>query len=372
MANTLTPILPKILARVLAATRPAMSILPLVNKDWSTELAQKGETINVQLSEPMVASDVAPSTSAAPTPTDVAQTTTPITLDKHKHIAFSLTDKEITMIDKDSSFMPGQAEEAMIGLFTQMTSDVFSLYKKVYTVAGTAGTTPFASSTDIINEVSRKLTQLRTSNRERRFILDPFATEKAKNLASFSDMDKAGSSVKTDGLIGRKLGFDFYEDQDVPLHTAGTGSGYLINGALSAGVKSATVDTGTGTLLEGDIVTFAGHTQSYTLTSALSANVFAFEPALVSAVADNAAVTLVASHRVNLAFTKPAFALAIRSLGTGEIFKGGNIISEMRDPVTGMVARAEVMRANKMTVFDFDVLYGVGAPRPQYAARLLG
>lgn len=371
MANDLTNILPKILARVLKATRPAMSVLPLISRDWSTELAQKGDIINVPISVPMTATAVSESTAAAPTPTDVTQTTAPITLDKHYHVAFALTDKQITHINADQNFIPGQAEEAMIGLFTQMTTDVMNLYKKVGNYVGTAGTTPFASNSDIINEAWKVMTNRYSPTRMRRLILDTVATEKAKNLASFSDIDKAGSSVKTEGLLGRKLGYDIYEDQQVPLHTAGTGSGYLCNGALSVGATTVTVDTGSGTILAGDVVTFAGDTtNSYAVATALSGTTFTLVEPIRAAIADNAAVTIKASHRANIAFTPAAFALAIRSLGTP--FAGGNIISEMADPETGMVARAEIMRANKMTVWDFDVLYGVGAPRPQYACRVAG
>lgn len=381
MANTLSAVLPKLLARVMKATRPAMSILPLVNKDWSNELAQKGDIINVPLSVPMTATDVSPSTAAAPTPTDVTPTTVPITLDQHRHIAFSLTDKELTQIDADQNFIPGQAEEALIGIFTDMTNTVFGLYKKVYNYSGTAGTTPFASTSDLINEVSRKMTQFNTPNRERRFVLDPFATEKAKNLASFQDMDKAGSSIKIDGLLGRKLGFDFYEDQNVPFHTTGAAGTFLLDDtvARAVGIKTLHMDGATTKPSVGDIFTIAGDTQTYTVTASTTLvgtdTDVSFEPGLVVAIpaADgNEAVTFKASHRVNLAFVKPAFALAIRAMGVPGGFTGGNIIDQQVDPETGMVARAEIMRANKLTVWDFDVLFGVGAPRPAFACRLAG
>lgn len=75
----------------------------------------------------------------------------------------------------------------------------------------------------------------------------------------------------------------------------GTASGYLINngGGYAAGISTVVVDTGTGTLLVGDTVTFAGVTGEYVVTAALASNSFSFLPPLAGAVADNAAVSLV-------------------------------------------------------------------------------
>lgn len=380
MANDLTLILPKIIARVLKATRPAMSILPLISRDWSNELANKGDVINVPISVPMTAQDVSPTTAAAPTPVDVTPTTHPITLDKHKHIAFALTDKDLTQIDANENFLPGQAEEALIGLFTQMTADVMNEYKKAGGFSGIPGTTPFASDASIVNEAWKFQTDRKTPTRNRRIILDTAATEAAKNLSAFSDISQAGSSVKTEGLIGRKLGYDFYEDQQVPLHKAGTLTGSItVSGAHSAGATSVTLATGAGesiALLDGDIITFAGDTTTYAVrgdltVGASSSGAVTISPGLSAALSGGEAVAVKGDHRVNLAFAPAGFALAIRSLG-GQAFTGGNIISEMTDPETGMVARAEIMRANKMTVWDFDVLYGVGSPRPEFIQRIAG
>ena len=44
----------------------------------------------------------------------------------------------------------------------------------------------------------------------------------------------------------------------------------------------------------------------------------------------------------------------------------------MRDPVTGLVVRLEIVRQNKQTMWEFDMLYGMKLVRPEYAARLAG
>ncbi len=79
------------------------------------------------------------------------------------------------------------------------------------------------------------------------------------------------------------------------LHVNGTASGYLVNNAsASVGDTTMPVDTGTGTLTVGDVITFAGDTQQYIITKAHSsgAGTINFFPPLVAAPADNAAITL--------------------------------------------------------------------------------
>ncbi len=73
--------------------------------------------------------------------------------------------------------------------------------------------------------------------------------------------------------------------------SSGTATGSLLtNGASSAGDSSIPCDGLTGTLKAGDFIKFAGHDKVYTLTTDATTTL-AIEPPLMSAVADNEAVT---------------------------------------------------------------------------------
>jgi len=79
----------------------------------------------------------------------------------------------------------------------------------------------------------------------------------------------------------------------------GTGSGYLINngGGYAVGIATVTVDTGTGSVLKGDIITFGGVTGTYIVSSGGSpATSITFEPGLAGPVADDAAISLVGKN----------------------------------------------------------------------------
>jgi hypothetical protein len=111
------------------------------------------------------------------------------------------------------------------------------------------------------------------------------------------------------------MGFQMHQSGAITTHTKGTGSGYLINDAsASVGDTTVTVDTGTGTILAGDIVTIAGTTDKYVVNTALASTTFTIgAPGLVAAEADNDAVTVGNSYRPNVVFDRNAIHLITRA-----------------------------------------------------------
>ena len=71
-----------------------------------------------------------------------------------------------------------------------------------------------------------------------------------------------------------------------------TAAGYLVNGALTAGVTTIVVDTGTGAIPAGAKVTFGNDTTVYVVETPLSGGSFTLTEGLGAAVADDAAVNV--------------------------------------------------------------------------------
>jgi hypothetical protein len=199
-----------------------------------------------------------------------------------------------------------------------------------------------------------------------------------------------------EGMLGRTAGFEFFENTLMPRHTTGTDDGtgdYLTDGAGQTG-NTLVIDTGTGTLLRGDIFTIAGvnrvHPESKQDTGNLqqfvvststgaSATSLVFEPEIVpsgarqnvsNAAADGQAVTKVggvsATHDISLGYAKDAFTF---------------VTADLRMPKGLDFAAREVMDGISMRILtDFDitndefptridVLYGFKTIRPQIAVR---
>ncbi len=131
------------------------------------------------------------------------------------------------------------------------------------------------------------------------------------------DASKSDSPVALrQAIIGKLMSFDTYVTQNLPSHTAGTASGYLVNSSTHAiGEKSVAVDTGSGTIKEGDIFTVAGGSETYTVTYNSGTGVLNYYPAATSAFANNAAITFTASHAIaGVFFHKSACAFVSRPM----------------------------------------------------------
>lgn len=379
MANTLSALAQKLLAGGLITLRQNAVTSRLINRSYDVEAAKIGSTINIPISSAIAARDVAPS-HTPPAPSDSAPSEAIITFDFWKEGVFFLTDKEKTEV-LENGVIPMQSAEAIKGVINALDAYVLNKMRLAsFNVAGTAGTTPFASNTAAYQD-GRKLLNIELSPMtDRRVLLDPNAEANALGLSLFQDADKRGDQGGViDGMIGRKLGADWHMNQNVPTHTAGVPGGTpLVNGALSIGATSVVLDAGgaSGTYKAGDIVSFAGHTQTYVVTadvtlSGAGAGTIVIYPPLRAAVADNAAITLRATHTANFIFHRDAVALATRVLPPAPRELG--VISEVAvDPITGLALRLEITHQHRQTQYAFDILAGATCPRPQLLTRLLG
>ena len=383
--NTLTSILTQILARGMMCLRPEVLMTRLVNTDYSLEAKKKGQTIDIPLSSAQTAEDVAPAATVT-VPPGQESTTAQIALDNWKHTDFALSDLEVGRIRADQDFIPLQMEEAFKALAKEINDSVFATYPGIYGYVGTAGITPFGSGVEVASATNLRKTLLEQycPRENRRGILDYAAEAAALNLAPFSDAEKRGSAgTKSTGNLGQIFGFDWYGEDGVPTHTAGTAATIATNAdGYDVGVKSITMTYGTeGTgMLEGDIFTIAGDDQTYVVSAdAASAGAVTFTPALKVAIVGATEITLKASHVVNLGFHRDAFGLAMRSPDAGikELLGqriAGNVLESvvLQDPVSKLIMRLELIRGYKMTIWDVDCLWGTALVSPERACRLAG
>lgn len=349
----------------------------LVDNRYDNLAGKKGDKITIPTYASVNAYDVVPS--AAPYQADdTVAGSTVLSLDYHKQASLSFTDKDYYAMENGS--LSPAIEAAVESLSSAIHASFINEYKGVYGVVGTPGTPPFGSaSMQNAVDISQQLTVQKAPNANRRMLLDPVAAGAAKMIPAFhSQQFNPNATVLTDGQLGKHLGMEWYEVQTVPTHTAGGGAGYLVNNGagLAIGATTAAVDTGTGTLVVGDIVTFAGHTQTYAITAAHAggAGTISFTPALRAVVADNAAITKLASGQVNLGFHKNAIAFASRSEMPPSVDrdKWGTLMDDDPEHGTGLALNFEIVRQNKQELWQLSCLWGVKLVRSELAVRLYG
>lgn len=379
MANDLSVLAPKLLAQGLMALRENAVMPRLVNRDYESEAAQKGDTVTIPIPSSIADRVVAPNV-VPPASVDSVPTSALIPLDQWREAPFHLTDKE--QLESLNNVIPMQASEAIKSLVNTANAFIMDKYKGVYGYTGVAGTTPFASNTSEATDARKTLNNQLAPLDNRRMVIDPDAEAEALNLRAFQDMSFSGSAQGiVEGKINRKLGFDWFMDQQVPTHTTGVATGSPVtNGTPAIGATSIPTDgwtnDTTGILLEGDIITFAGDTQTYVVTADADSGATTgpatvlIAPGLQLAPGDGAVITVKAAHVVNLAFHRDAFAFASRPLAQSQGL--GNIIESATDPVSGLSLRLEISRQHKQIQFSYDMLYGAALVRRELATRMVG
>ena len=381
MANTVTNVLPKLLAQGVLALRENAVMPRLVNRDYEGLAAQKGAVINIPIPSSIASRDVSPSITMNSN-VDFNPTVAVVTLDFWKEAPFHLSDKD--MAECDAGVMPMQASEAIKSLANAIDQYLLARTTGFFGYAGTAGTTPFNGSLTAAASARMILNRNAAPMSDRRAAIDPLAEQNFGINANIIQADQRGDAEGlVNGVIGKKLGIDWYMDQNVQSYTAGTGwaSGFIastVAGAVGDSTLNVINATASGQVKIGDLFRFTAdtnhHTYVVTVTTTVSAtvqSVITFYPPLKTAVATGATLIVVSgTYTRNVAFHRDAFAWASRPLA--DVQGAGNTFASAVDPVSGIALRLEVSRQYKQTTFSYDVLGGGNWIRRELGCVILG
>jgi hypothetical protein len=329
------------------------------------------------------------------------ETEVTLVLDQQKHVAMEFSSKEL-LLDVNQ-FAKQFIEPAVVQLANEIDYDGTALYKGVYNAVGTAGTVPTAALTYL--QVGQKLDEFSVPRDKRAMVVTP-ATEvnAVDTLKGLFHASGPLSNQYRKGEIGKSvLGFDWYMDQNIRSHTAGTYAGTsLVNGASQTGSSLITDgwSSGASDLKEGDLITIAnvyavnpknrqstGALQQFVVTSDISdssgAMTISISPSITltgpyqtvnSLPANDAAVSVVSGttalvSRQNLGFHRDAFTLG---MGILESPKGVDFAAVKYDKQLGLAIRCVRQYDIRTDQYPcrLDILYGWLTQRPELACRL--
>lgn len=377
MANTLTPLVPFVVASFQRVLRQTGAFLGAINTDLDVTPVGKGQTI--QLPESAAGSTYTVTPGATP-PALVDKTITAPTLalNQYKGERFHITGEDWRKMGmRGTDFRMGQIDAAIAALIHEASAYVTALVADSGAYAiGTAGTKPFASNDNVIQDLAFFLdTQLAPVD-GRSLILEPRAYRNLFNLDDYKhrNLQPAGTDFAS-GVIKDADGLAIGWDQSITSQSGkGTEDGnYVTNGAASEGDTSIAVDTGTGTILAGAAISFAGGDYKYIVASdyAGGAGNITIQDGLLEDVADGVGLTVEAGVR-NIALHRDAVHMGIRPPAEVD---GGDLADEVAivtDPVTGLSMRLASYPGYHARQYEVSVLYDAVVNRPDLVEHLLG
>ncbi len=375
MANTLSNLIPDVYAALDVVSRELVGALPGVTRDARADRLASNQTLRIAQTPTNTTSSFTPSM-AVPSAVDQTIGNAALTLTKNKYAAFSWTGEEQYSVDQGPGFLTIQQDQiaqAFRVLVNEMENDVCdALAAGASRAYGTAGTTPFASTLGDSAQVRKILDDNGAPSSARSLVINTSAGAALRTLGQLTKANESGTSMTLrDGELLNLHGFSVRESAQINDATAGSGASYLLNGALAVGATTVTVDTGSGTILAGDIVTIGSH--KYVVATALSGGSFTINaPGIVAAAADNLAITVNATSARNLAFSSDAIVLATRLPifpSAGDLAIDNEIIT---DPRTGISFDLRVYPGDGMVLYRIHALWGWKVAKPAHSALLLG
>jgi len=315
-----------------------------------------------------------------PEGTDQTVDSKTLSITKSRGVQIPWTGEDIRHVTNGSGFETiygDQIKQAMRTLANEIEVDLATAaYVGASRAYGTAGTTPFGSNFNDVAELRKILVDNGAPMTDVTMVLNTAAGTKLRNLAQLQKANENGSTeLLRNGVLLDLQGIMLKESAGIQLPSIGSGSGYLVNNAsgYAIGATEITVDTGTGTILAGDIITFAGDTNKYVVASALASNVVTLaSPGLLQAVANNVAITVVSASTRNVVFHRNALELAIRAPAMPN---GGDAAVDamtIQDPYSGLVFEVRAYKGFQKAMFNVSAAWGTKLWKPEFAAVLLG
>lgn len=381
MANTLTNLIPDMYEALDQVSRELTGFIPAVSRNSGVERAALNQQVLVPVTTAASSADNTPGVNA-PNTGDATVDNVAVSITKSKHVPVRWNGEETRGLQNAGTFSTIQADrfyQAMRTLVNEIENDLWlEAYKNASRAYGTAGTTPFGTAADMTDFAGalRILEENGAPTNDLQMVLGHSAIGNLRGKQSgLFKVNEAGSSdMLRNGMTDRIMGMAIRHSHQVGVHTKGTGASYLLNDATSAiGDTTIAADTGTGTILAGDIVTFAGTTTKYVVNSALSGGSFAIgKPGLLVAETDDDAITVGNSYTANVAFARSAIVLATRAPAMPSGGDAADDVMMITDPRTGLSFEIAVYRQFLQTVYHVRLAWGFRAIKPEHIGLLIG
>lgn len=388
MANTITNLIPTLYNAMDTVSRELVGFIPAVSRDSSAERAALNQSINIPIVPAIAAADITPAVTA---PNDgdatIGNTTLAITKSRYAPVRWNGEEqKSLGLNGITGQVTQDRFAQAMRVLVNEVEADLAALHINASRAYGTFNAVPFGTAADLSDAAQmRKILEdngAPISDMQMVLGSSAIANIRGKQSVLFK-MNEAGTSdLLRKGIIGDLEGFALRNSAQVKTAvTAGThnSAGTTNTAGYAIGATTITLAVaGTGTVIAGDIVTFANDTNKYLVTTgdadvSNGGTIVLAEPGLRQALPASAVIiTTIAATTRNMAFSRSAIALVTRAPAMPEGGDAADDVMEIQDPVSGLAFQIAMYRQYRQIRFEIGLAWGVKMIAPRHSAILIG
>lgn len=382
MTNTLTGMIPTIYEALNVVSREQIGFISAVRLDSKVERAALNQVVTVPLAQAGPLEDIVP----GQLPANSGGTTI-------NNVSVSLTRAKAAPI-----LWTGEEQKAvgMTGVYNQILADQFmDGFRKITNLVesdlanaiangasravGTAGTTPFgvagdlsdfANARQVLEDNGAPLTDLQLVMSSA-----AIANMRGKQSVLFKVSEAGTSDLLRTGMTDRVQGMAIRTSAGIVQHVKGGGTLYVTSGSTAAGITSVALVTGSGTVLVGDVVTFAADaTNKYIISTGVAApgTIALNNPGARIVIPTGNAMTIGNSYTPSLAFARTAAVLATRAPA---LPIGGDMADDrmsVQDPVSGLTFEISMYRLYRQVKIEIALVWGWGIIKPEHIVAIQG
>lgn len=397
MANTLTNLIPSLYAGLDMVSRELVGFAPAVGRNSTAERAAVGENVTYPITPAGNSGNTTPAM-AVPEPTDQTIGSGTISITKSKNAEFGFVGEEKLGLNNGAGYQTVQADmfaQAVRKLVNEIEVDIAAAAVAAASRAhGTIGTTPFASNMNDASQLRKILLDNGAPVSDLNLVIDTTTGANVQTLFGLnSARDWSSVPIAQQGILAVPNGMALRESAGFADHTTGTAVGATTsNAGFAVGTTSiALASAGSGTILAGDVITFAGDANKYVVVTGDAdvsggGTIVIQEPGLRVAIgASTTAITVerytAPSPDVNLwspagvAFYRNAIQLVTRQpeMAPDSAPGKGPLIDVMTltDARSNITFEVSVWGGYRKTRYEVALAWGVGVTQPRHTALLL-
>ncbi len=318
MANVFTALAPTLYSAAQEISSEPFGIIGAISQNFDDKQVARGDVVKVPIASGGVPEDFVPANippqGDSDTPGEVS-----VRITASKKRSWHLTGEQRRSLENagtDTEWLRQKLMQEMRALRNAAEADcALAVMEGASRAFGTAGVTPFAGSLDDLVGVRKILKDNGAPLADLQFVCDTAAEANLLKLTTIQHAYAAGSDEeRRQGRIGRQFGFAISNSAQLAVHARGSGTGYLTNAAKAMGVGDCATTVGTtagsGSILAGDIVTFAADGQHKYVVNrgiqGISQELVVGRPGVRKAIPAGNAITVGASYTPSLAFERGA------------------------------------------------------------------
>ena len=383
MANVLTDLAADIYKAADVVGRELVGFIPAstINANGSERVA-KGDVVRASFTRSASAVDVSESMTI-PEGTDQTVDNKTLTINNSRAVQIPYTGEDIRHLNNGIGYETVYGDQIAQAIRTLVNEIEADLWEEAYTSAsravGTAGTTPFGSNFDEISDLRQILADngMPMNDGQVSLVLNTAAGANLRKNSTLQQVNTSGGGdLLRQGVLLDLMGMAVRESAQVIFHTTGTATGLDANAGGPGGDTSIALDGGSGgSLLAGDVVTFAGDSNNYVVNTGFTAatgTAVIGATGLREALASATEMTIGNNYTPNIAFHRRALELAVRAPAVPEGGDSADDALTVQDPVSGLVFEVRVYKGYRKTMIEVASAWGVKAWKSDFIATLMG